>query len=375
MQLRQTDRWDPEFFGPWPALRNRLHRGEPRDLAESLEDLARFFAPGSPFARHNEWRAFSVWRDGELQGRLVASRPKEWEARRFAPVGFFECVRDSEAARLLFDAAGAWARERGFAEIRGPIQGNFFISYKLRLPGGGEPFYGEPLCPDYYHKLFEEQGFSLSGKWDTLEASYEDSVEVSEQIIRRFHASAGSSGLEIRPVDPRRWREELRLIHGLFMDSYAAMPDFMPISFEEFHHFYDSFKHLILPDLSLFVSHEGKTLGFMIAYFDPLRIVHEHQERHAQSRNPLWKLWTLIKLKRNRQRLLIVYIGKTKDSDRVKGVAGALLGRLMMAIRKHRQGYLACYLAEGSPSYATLPKRHRHHASYALYSKRLAPEA
>jgi hypothetical protein len=370
MEIQARNQWDAPFFEKLGELRNRIHGGNPFHLRESVDDLQALFGPDAPFHRHNEWQAWlALGSDGRARGSLVASRPRDaWGTGKFIPVGWFECEHDPAIARRLFDEAAAWARARGHASLRGPIQGNFFNSYKLRLPGGGTPFYGEPTCPDYYHALFAEAGYQVSNTWDSVEIPYAEQIRVAREIMAHVGRSPESDPeLRVRNVDLRRWKEELRTMHALFLDSYASMTDFMPIHFDEFERLYDSFRHLIQPELSLFIEHRGKPVGFMIAYFDPLPIL----LRAQRSRAPWRKLVALYRLRRNRRRLLLPYVGKVSGATAIKGVAGILVNRLLLAIEKHRQDYIACYLAEGSPSYATLPPARRHHAKYVLYAKEI----
>lgn len=214
-----------------------------------------------------------------------------------------------------------------------------------------------------------------------MEITFEHLKPKIDQIWNRFgkgpDSSSGSERIRIRPARIASWNDELKIIHSLFTDSYAAMPDFMPISFEEFAVLYDDFRHLIRPDLVFFVersepsSEQGEPGGerpvaFLISFFDPLPVLLKHQRAGRFA-----KLLTLLRLKLNRSRMLIPYVGKTNVAG-VKGVAAAMGRQLVKnALRYRTHRALVCFLAEGSPSYATLPPERRTVARYVLYRKLL----
>ncbi|MCC7441903.1 MAG: hypothetical protein IT285_09730 [Bdellovibrionales bacterium] len=369
-RIDPIDTWQPAAFVELAALRRRLMAGIPGELPRSVDEYEGLLGSNRAFPVRNEWKGWLARSpEGTLLGGLVASRPfQNWPSDRFIPVGFFDCIDDAAVARALFDEAGKWAKERGFKEIRGPIQGNFFHSYRLRAPGGGEPFYGEPLCPDYYHRLFTDAGFEVGGRWHTIRVAFEAQRKRVEDALARPDRGPSPEGLSIRGLDARKWAEETALLHSMLHESFAQMPNFMPASLEEFREWYASFRHIVNPDLSYVVELQGRPFGFMIAYADPLPVL----AKAYASRMPWRKLLALWRLKRLRGRILIPYGGKLPSGPTVKGVNALLLEHLISVVSRQPHDFYGCYLATDSPGYAAYPKEHDVHAEYLLYAKQLS---
>jgi len=76
-------------------------------------------------------------------------------------VGFFDCINNNEAAKILFDAAKQWLQSKGMEAMDGPINfGDRDKWWGLMVEGFDKPpIYGMPYNPPYYEKLFENYGF------------------------------------------------------------------------------------------------------------------------------------------------------------------------------------------------------------------------
>jgi GNAT superfamily N-acetyltransferase len=78
-------------------------------------------------------------------------------------LGFFECIEDEHAARLLFDQCKEWLLARGMEAMDGPINfGNRDRWWGLLLEGyDREPNYQCNYNFPYYQKFFEDYGFQV----------------------------------------------------------------------------------------------------------------------------------------------------------------------------------------------------------------------
>ncbi len=76
-------------------------------------------------------------------------------------IGFFDCINDSSAAKILFDAAKTWLQSEGAEAMDGPINFGDRDKWWGLMVEGFEiaPIYGMPYNPSYYEKLFEDYGF------------------------------------------------------------------------------------------------------------------------------------------------------------------------------------------------------------------------
>ncbi len=98
---------------------------------------------------------------GQNIGRVAAFvNPKYKAEQPTGGLGFFECIEDAAAAKILFDAAGSWLTERNMEAMDGPVNfGERDRWWGLQVAGFSEPLYCMNYNPPYYQKLFEDYGF------------------------------------------------------------------------------------------------------------------------------------------------------------------------------------------------------------------------
>jgi hypothetical protein len=117
-----------------------------------------------PFFENSEADFYIAVRDGEVVGRICAANNKlfnEYHRTKKAHFYGFETINDLEVARCLFDAAFAWAKERGLDTVIGPKGLSPFDGYGI-LEKGFEHRQMMTMMNynyDYYPKLMEALGF------------------------------------------------------------------------------------------------------------------------------------------------------------------------------------------------------------------------
>src|SRR5580765_7680590 len=77
----------------------------------------------NPFFAHADVELFLAWRGNRIAGRIAAIDDRlhnERHGDNIAMFGFFE-ADDGAATQALMEAAEGWAKDRGRAALRGPI--------------------------------------------------------------------------------------------------------------------------------------------------------------------------------------------------------------------------------------------------------------
>src|SRR6478609_1365125 len=103
----------------------RLHRESEQWVPPLVFERMQFLdRRKNPWFEHGEAELFLAEREGEAVGRISAHLDHRWDeyqGGRDAMFGFFETAEDPEVVRALFDAATAWATEKGRERILGPM--------------------------------------------------------------------------------------------------------------------------------------------------------------------------------------------------------------------------------------------------------------
>jgi hypothetical protein len=272
--------WDESLFGDFRNFRNAHQPGYP----ESIDEYKKFFGPETKFTDFI-WSMIRIRRGGKLlaQAILVVQ-----ENTSQANLGFLDWDHDHEAAKQLVEAAIIEAKVLRATSLKAPIDFHFFNKYRARLPGGGRPFYGEPVVPDYYHELYSSSGLTVVGKWDTFEAKVWESVKDFYRKGKELKAKkARARKVTIRKVRPDRWDEELQIIHALFSQAYSVMPEYSALTFDQFKSIYDDFRYIINPWYSFIAEVEGRPVGFSINYVDPLPLLENFRNRSPSTMEKL----------------------------------------------------------------------------------------
>ena len=141
-----------------------------------------------PFFENSEADFYIAVRDGEVFGRICAANNKlfnEYHKTKKAHFYGFETINDLEVARCLFDAAFAWAKERGLDTMIGPKGLSPFDGYGL-LEKGFEHRQMMTMMNynyDYYPRLMDALGFE---KEVDFVSSYlpSESLKMPERVER-----------------------------------------------------------------------------------------------------------------------------------------------------------------------------------------------
>jgi len=364
--------WDESFFQRMIDFKMFVHHGIVTTFAETISDYEKFFSEKSPFKDDYNWKAFIVTKDSIILSKAILCWRKN---ETVGNLGFIDWINNEEAAKFLVDSVCAEGRLRGLKKIKTPIDLNLYVKYRIKLPGGGSPFWGEPIYPDYYHDLFSQCGFSEIARWDTYEIKKWEGIK--DYLFKRKKLSNKTQAVHnksvdknlrttIRCVEMKNWDEELRIIHQLFNQAYQSMPEWEPISFSQFKVIYDDFKYIINPLYSYIVELRGKPVGFSINFPDPLFILNKVRNKKLSKMD---KALLLLKLRINLSTLLIAHVGKIPgpSGEEVKGVQIQVSKRIQFIVSLMKKT-LVTFQVKNSPSRRSFDEKlQKSFSQYVLY--------
>jgi hypothetical protein len=224
------------FKLPWSLYRTD-HNWVPPLRANQQELLN--FRP-HPFYDNAEIQTFYAVRDGRTVGRIAAIVDRahnRFYGEQRGMFGFFECIDDVAVARSLFDAAAQWLAERGMTAMRGPANPSQNYEWGLLVEGFDRPpTFMMTYNPPYYQRLIEEFGFNKAqdmyafwGHVDMLASLDERMAFVAEEATQRLK-------LTVRPLDRRRFREDVRSFMEIYNRALPGQWGFVPLAPAELEH-------------------------------------------------------------------------------------------------------------------------------------------
>jgi len=255
----------------------RLYASDPNWVPPLIADRFKHFDPQhNPFYEHAEVQLFRAVRDGKTVGTIAAIadqvHPKVWNE----PVGFFgefEVIEDYDVAAKLFDAARGWLAERGFQVMRGPMNLNINDECSLLIDGfDGPPVIMMTYNKRYYPSFIDRYGFvkakdfyayklDLTGLGPNLEHLPEQVKSVARVAMERH-------GVSVRPVDMRRFDQEVELIMPIHRGAWAENWGALPMTDAEYRHLATNLRAVVDPDLTYLAFINGQAIGCFIVLPD-----------------------------------------------------------------------------------------------------------
>jgi GNAT superfamily N-acetyltransferase len=237
----------------------------------------------NPFWQHAEAQYFLARVAGRIVGRIGAVKNdlhNQTHADRVGFYGFFESIDDQAVAGALFEAAATWLRAKGFDTMRGPMSPSINDECGLLVDGfDTPPCLMMPHNPRYYIALTERHGFHKAK--DLL--AYEGSGQAPpERYLKIAHRVAERAGITVRPLNLKRFADEVELIKQLYNQAWEKNWGFVPLTEPEIDHLAKQLKPIVIPDLVPFAVRGNQVVGFGVALPD-LNVALKH--------NPSGRIW------------------------------------------------------------------------------------
>ncbi|HEX5421575.1 MAG TPA: N-acetyltransferase [Gammaproteobacteria bacterium] len=262
----------PEQIEHYIRFPFELYRGDPHWVPPLLMERRDFLNPRkNPVYEYAEIQAFLARRGEAVVGTITAIKNRRFA--EFHPaeshVGFFglyECRPDAEASDALLGAAADWLRTRECRVMRGPT--NFTTNDVLGLLVEGyddDPAILMPYNPPYYAEQFA--AFRLR-KVKDLYALELEADAYKGQLERLSGFLLGKGRIQVRPVDLKRWHEELAFVRRCYNEAWADNWGFVPWTDAELAALAKELKPLIDRRLAFVGEVDGEPAAISIAVPD-----------------------------------------------------------------------------------------------------------
>lgn len=225
-----------------------------------------------PFYKDAEVQTFLAFRDGRPCGRVAAilnhaHNRFHHENRGF--FGFFESTDDPAVAEGLFAAFRAWFAERGIRQLRGPCNPSLNYECGLLIQGfDTPPYFMMTYNKPYYGRLIEGCGFAKCQDMFAYWGRATMLAQLDPKVTRMAELAAERFNVRLRPMDRKRFRQELATFLDLYNQSLGSTWGFVPLSAAEIHHMGGQLKQMIVPDLALIAEADGKPVGAVFGLLD-----------------------------------------------------------------------------------------------------------
>ena len=250
---------------PFERYRNDPHWVPPLLLAERQK----FNPKRNPFYEHARVELSLAEHNGEVVGRIAAiddDNHNRTHGDNLVFFGFFE-TNDQAAAQALLARVEDWGRQLGRNAVRGPANPSMNDGAGFQINAfDTDPYVMMPYNPPEYPRYVEDAGYHKIK--DLYAWLFERDQEMGEKIKRLAKRVRARYEPVTRPVDFKRFDEELALVKKLYNEAWEENWGFVRYTEAEFDHLASELKHIVDPDLARFVELEGQVVGMGICIPD-----------------------------------------------------------------------------------------------------------
>lgn len=218
----------------------------------------------NPFFDHADVALFMAYRDGRPVGRISAQVDRlapHSDGKRLGMFGLFACESDPLLAAYLFQAAEGWLRTRKVEVVRGPFDLSPNQESGVLVDGfESRPYVMMPHHPKGIAALIEAQGYRKAK--DLL--AYRMDVRAGLPDRHRRIAETELDGISVRPLDKRRYPEEIRAVASIFNDAWSENWGFVPFTEKEVEHLAKELRPVLDPKLVRIAEKDGEAVAFIV---------------------------------------------------------------------------------------------------------------
>lgn len=256
----------PAMLDRFIALPDRLNAGDPNYIAPLRMERRDALSPTrNPFFAHAEvqlWLAVRGDRDvGRISAQIDRLAPPGAEGRE-GHFGLIAAENDADVFAALFRTAEDWLRARGCVAVLGPFNLSINEEVGLLIDGADAP----PMVmmghdPGYAAARVEQQGYAKAKDVLAYVAPFDEDLPapVKKRVLR-----GPPPGLVLRPLDMKRYDQEVDALTGILNDAWAGNWGFTEVTEAETRQLATALKPVIDPRLTWFAEIDGETAGFIV---------------------------------------------------------------------------------------------------------------
>ncbi len=314
-----------------------IYKNEKNWIRPLDKDINSVFDPKTNKAfRKGDVKRWILKNNNETIGRIAAfySSKNDKEKLRVGGCGFFECIDDKEAAKMLFDTAKNWLEKNGYNSMDGPINFGERDKWWGCLVEGFDidPNYLQNYGKAYYQKLFENYGFQLLFRQLTFLKKVR--TPLSEKLSLKAERALRDPNYNFKTLEKRNIQKYIRDFTKIYNDAWSKYPGVSKLELSQAKLLFAQLKPILDEKILWFAYHNNDPVGFFISIPEMNQIF-----RHVNGKLDLFgKLKTFyhLKIKKSCKKMVGLVFGIV-PKHQGKGVDGALI----MASRETIQEKLA----------------------------------
>ena len=228
----------------------------------------------NPFFGHATVQLFMAYRKGQPVGRISAHidhlalelPSQQGMGPGTGMFGYFDAEDEGVAAALL-ESAEQWLRDRKMTRVLGPISLSIWEEPGLLVRGQDHsPMIMMGHHPAHYAGWIESAGYQEAKRLLTYDLDIEKGFP--KLVQRIVQSGERNQRITVRPIDMKKWDEEIRTVLHILNDAWSQNWGFVPFTEAEIAHASKKMKPIIKPELNMIAELDGRPVAFMMVLPD-----------------------------------------------------------------------------------------------------------
>ena len=218
----------------------------------------------NPAFEHLDWQAWLAYKNDQPVGRISAQIDRSRSDHHQDAVGYFgmlESIDDEAVFSALMQTAENWLRTQGMDAIHGPFNLTINEECGLLVDGFDTPpavmmGHAQPYYSNHLDALGFDKAVDLLAYWVNLNFAHPRPMQ---RLLQRY-----ASRVVVRPINSKKFNQELDLIRDIFNDAWSQNWGFVPFTHEEFREVGKGLKLLLTDDLVQIAEVDGEPAAFIV---------------------------------------------------------------------------------------------------------------
>lgn len=236
------------------------------------EMAAQFNPKQNPFLDHCVYASFLLWEDNKVIGRIAAFYDllaNQFWGEKIGLFGYFECVKNEQAAGMLMRQAKTWLLEQGMEKMRGPWT---FVTQEWGSVVEGyepSPVVMSPYNPPNYNHYYETAGLKKIKDLVVYQIDATSGYKIPDRILSLTDRVAKRYQITTRCLNLKNLEHDAEIIITLSNQTLIKNWGYSPVTEDEVHATVNDLKKIIQPKGVIFAEDQfGRPVGFAIAIPD-----------------------------------------------------------------------------------------------------------
>jgi GNAT superfamily N-acetyltransferase len=247
-------------------------------------------------------------------------------------MGFFECINDAVAAKILLSTCQHWLANQGMEAMDGPINfGENDRYWGLLVHGFMEPGFGMAYNPPYYQSFFEDFGFykyyeQVSNHLDITKPLPERFNKIAEWVMNK-------PGYTFDHLHKKNFEKYAADFVNVYNEAWGFHENFSPMVPGDVEKTFKQMSAFIEERFIWFAYHDGVCIGFLIMVPD-INVIIKKMKGNSGIIGKL--IYTYYLLRKSIWRARIIIMGVTPKFQK-SGIESAIIKKASDEIYSNKQ--------------------------------------